>query len=340
MILLGTRGFFLCPTMSLPAEPLAFLPALSGALDALGLPFYLKNAAGRYEHVNAAAAALLGVESAQAAHGRSDGDMLSGPLAAALRAADQAARAQTGPCVSEHNFEFAGLRRDFTGVRIALGAGALLGVWLERSAQAHLAGELQQALAQLEEQQHANRSLRSEAEGRAQLDSAASRLVAREHFEERLLREIELASREHREFALVYVAVDALPEGRPPLGPAARAGVFEALGLLLSANTRSMDAPSRVDDERFAVLLSGVGLATAHARMEQLRRQCATQLVALGGQALRFSVSVGVSSFPHTANDQAGLLQAAEDALAEAKRRGGNHVALASIVLGASVFER
>ena len=33
-----------------------------------------------------------------------------------------------------------------------------------------------------------------------------------------------------------------------------------------------MDASCRYDDNRFAVLLSGVGLATAHARMEGLRR--------------------------------------------------------------------
>ena len=96
-------------------------------------------------------------------------------------------------------------------------------------------------------------------------------------------------------------------------------------------DTRAMDAACRYDDRRFAVLLSGVGLATAHARMEGLRRQCATQIVVLDGQELGFTVSMGVASFPHTAHSQDELVSSCDSALAEAKRRGGNHVTLASI---------
>jgi diguanylate cyclase (GGDEF)-like protein len=92
-----------------------------------------------------------------------------------------------------------------------------------------------------------------------------------------------------------------------------------------------MDASCRLEEDLFAVLLSGVGLATAHARMEGLRRQCATQIVMLNGRDLGFTVSMGVASFPHTAHTQEELLQAADAALAEARRRGGNHVTLASI---------
>jgi diguanylate cyclase (GGDEF)-like protein len=115
------------------------------------------------------------------------------------------------------------------------------------------------------------------------------------------------------------------------LGPAARTRILEALGRLLRSNTRAMDASCRLDDQRFAVLLSGVGLATAHSRMEGLRRQCATQIVMVDGREIGFSVSMGVASFPHTALNQDELLAASEFALAEARRRGGNHVTLASI---------
>jgi GGDEF domain-containing protein len=65
--------------------------------------------------------------------------------------------------------------------------------------------------------------------------------------------------------------------------------------------------------------------------MEGLRRQCATQIVVLDGQELGFSVSMGVASFPHTSHTQEDLLSACAAALAEAQRRGGNHVTLASI---------
>ena len=85
-----------------------------------------------------------------------------------------------------------------------------------------------------------------------------------------------------------------------------------------------------------SMLPTGVGLATAHSRMEGLRRQCATQIVALNGQALGFTVSMGVASFPHTAHTEDELLKAADTALQEARRRGGNHVTLASIRFGSA----
>jgi GGDEF domain-containing protein len=53
--------------------------------------------------------------------------------------------------------------------------------------------------------------------------------------------------------------------------------------------------------------------------------------VVLNGKDIGFRVSMGVASFPHTADSQEALIEAAERALSEAQRRGGNHVALASI---------
>ena len=103
-----------------------------------------------------------------------------------------------------------------------------------------------------------------------------------------------------------------------------------SLGSLTGRVTSRID---RLSERRFAVLLSGVGLATAHSRMESLRRRCATDIVVHEGRELRFTVAMGVASFPHTAHSQAELLEACGAALREAQRRGGNHVALAAIRL-------
>jgi len=140
-----------------------------------------------------------------------------------------------------------------------------------------------------------------------------------------------LSTREHREFAMVLIEIDHDSERVAALGSRAHDQVLEAMGRLLRGNTRAMDASCRLQGRRFAVLLSGVGLATAHSRMEGLRRQCATQIVVLDGEELGFTVSIGVASFPHTANSQNDLMTACESALGEAARRGGNTVALASI---------
>jgi diguanylate cyclase (GGDEF)-like protein len=173
--------------------------------------------------------------------------------------------------------------------------------------------------------------LRLEQKDQGLLRDRDSGLSSRGHFDEQLRREVDLSTREHREFALVFIEIDPATDKAQALGGPAQVRILEAMGRLLRGNTRAMDASCRLDEQRFAVLLSGVGLATAHARMEGLRRQCATQIVVLDGQDLRFSTSMGVASFPHTAHTQEELVVACQAALAEAQRRGGNHVTLASI---------
>jgi diguanylate cyclase (GGDEF)-like protein len=295
----------------------------------------IKDAAtGRYEHVNAAMATLLGASPAQVI-GRTDSELLDPTLATMLRAAEQTALAQPGALASDHRFELRGTRYDFSVLRLAVGpdeAGArrLCSVWTDQTAQKQRDAQLRTALEQLEQEQRTNEQLRRELKDQALRDTATG-LYTRTHFEDQLKREVDLSTREHREFAMVCVSLDPLPERVDALGDAARGRVFEALGRLLRGNTRAMDASCRFDDTRFMILLSGVGLATAHSRMEGLRRQCATQIVVMDGHELGFTVSMGVASFPHTAQSQDELLAACDKALSDAQRRGGNHVALASI---------
>ncbi len=318
------------------ADPVAFGGALLELLDRVEVLLAVKDAAhGRYLHVNRRMAELLDRPADQLV-GLSDADLLAPGPAATFRSAEQAALAQAAPTLSEHRLESRGLKREFSVTRVVVpradGAAAshLLSVWVENTASHQREQQLAQALLQIEAQQVAAEQLRSETQDQSLRDGATG-LYLRLHFDDQLRREVDLSSREHREFALVSIALDPASDAVRALGSEARTRVLEALGRLLRGNTRAMDASCRLDEDRFAVLLSGVGLATAHSRMEGLRRQCATQIVVLDGRDLGFTVSMGVASFPHTAHTEDELMGAAELALAEARKRGGNHVALASI---------
>ena len=292
-------------------------------------------ATGRYVHVNARMAAMLG-RSPSAIVGLTDADMMESGQWAPLRAADHSAAVQGTPQLSEHRIERADQRREFSVLRHVLAAadgGApryLCSVWTDLTANRTKDAQLQRALQQIESQQRAGEAVRREPPDGG-LRDVETGLYQRVHFDDQLRREVDLSSREHREFALVSITLDPLSPQVEAHGPQAHARVLEALGRLLRSNTRAMDASCRLGEDRFAVLLSGVGLATAHSRMEGLRRQCATQIVMLDGRELGFTVSMGVASFPHTALSQEELMRASGAALAEARRRGGNHVTLASI---------
>lgn len=289
-------------------------------------------ASGRYLQVDDAMAAFLD-RAAEQVIGHTDAQWFDGATASALRAAEQTALAQAAPLWSEHRLERHGQVREFRVLRLVQGAeiGAL---WIDCAAERQRQRQLQAALDQVEQLQRGNAELRRELADQALRDPATS-LYTRAHFEDQLRREADLSAREHREFALVLVELDPAAPDVQAAGEPARALVLEAVGRLLRSGTRAMDASCRLDDQRFAVLLSGVGLATAHARMEGLRRRCATQIVMLDGRELGFTVAMGVASFPHTAHTLPELMGACEAALAEARRRGGNHVTLASIRLEA-----
>ena len=289
---------------------------------------------GRYVHLNPAMAEFLRCPVGQAL-GRTDADLFDPALATALRAAEQTALAQGEALHSEHGFDWHGTRREFSVLRLASEPDAeqrrwLCSVWTDLAPERQREAQLRLALEQIEQQQRANDLLRRELADQAQRDPASG-LYRRANFEDQLHRETDLSTREHREFAIVFIEVDPPAAKVLALGETGEQRVFEAVGRLLRSGTRAMDASCRYDQRRFAVLLSGVGLATAHARMEGLRRKCATQIVVHDGQELGFSVAMGVASFPHTAQTQEALTAACEAALAEAQRRGGNHVTLAAI---------
>jgi diguanylate cyclase (GGDEF)-like protein/PAS domain S-box-containing protein len=307
-------------------ESLVYL--LQAACEQLPTGVYAKDAQGRYLFVNAAAAAVLG-HSVQDVLGHTDEELLDAEAAAVLKEGDDAARAQRLPLQREEKLT----SRDLVCTRMAVsldghGVG-LAGLWLDFSELRRAKAQLKHALDLLEQQRY-NEDLRQELKDQGVRD-ALTGVYNRRHFDEQLRREVDLSAREHREFALVAIQVDDHEDLRARHGQQAADRCLQALGQLLRGNTRAMDAPCRIGIDRFAVLLSGVGLATAYARMEGVRRQCEAQIVMQDGQDVRFTVSMGVASFPHSSDELPGLLRLAERALATAQQRGGNGVVLAAI---------
>ena len=310
--------------------PGALGQALLQLLGQLNAAWSIKDATtGRYLQLNGTMAELLGV-SIDEAVGRVDAELPDASAWLPLRAAEQYAATQSQAQTQQHHVELRGQLREFSVTRMALstvGADAphLLGsAWIEQTAHRQREQQLQLALRQLEQQAQAP-------EPAAAAAPEQSQVQLRAQFDDQLRRELDLSNREHREFALVSVALDPLSEELLRHGDVARQRIRQAVARLLRSNTRAMDAACQLDPSRFAILLSGVGLATAHSRIEGLRRQCATEIIAIDGQDLRFTVSMGVASYPHTAQDREALIDAADGALGQAQRRGGNHVALASI---------
>ncbi|MFG6449611.1 GGDEF domain-containing protein [Roseateles sp. BYS180W] len=310
---------------SLGAGQPAAAVALASLLEASGAAVSLKSLAdGRYEFASRHWCQMFEIDGA--AIGLDDVHIFSADDALMLRRAEQTCLARGGRTSNEHRMDWRGRRREWQVWRVPCGSDRVLSLWLELTESRRREDTLQRALQQVEAQHRQLEEMRRDAQVGTGRD-ALTGLYLRPHFEDQLLREIDLSQREHREFALVLLSLGVGAQS----SPGAVECLMEALGRTLRTNTRAMDLACRVGERHFAVLFSGVGLATAHARMEQLRRQFEQLLVVHEGKELRADLAIGVASFPHTTSDRATLLAASDAALAEAQRRGGSHVVLAPI---------
>lgn len=321
--------------MSSPAAPDPLGPAwplLEALADALGAVLWRKDAGGRYLRLNAAGARALGFATPEAACGLDDARLLAPALAERLAWA-----ARPGP-VRPRMLDLGppGTPAPYLGAQIRLDppaadGSAEIGLWLDARSQQQAEGALRQALGQIEALQAAHEQLSRAVQPFALAEEPVPGLHPPSQFEANLRRELDLSRREHREFALVLIEIDAeAPEG-PSIPAADRPRVLAALGRLLRGSTRAMDTPCRLADERHALLMSGCSLAAAHKRMEGFRRQCAGELVVVDGRVLRFSIAVGIAAYPTSHQEAPSLLDAAEAALRDARAGGGNQIALARI---------
>ena len=216
---------------------------------------------GRWIHVNPPMALFLRSTLADL-HGCLDSDHLDAGLVTALRAAEKTAQSHSEPLRSEHAFELHGQRHEYSVLRMVIRDPAesralMISVWHDLAPERKRQLQLQGALAQIEQQQQANDLLRREIADQA-LRDPASGLYRRAHFDDQLRREVDLSTREHREFAIVFIELDPHSSQARAQGALGQQRVLQSMGQLLRGGTRAMDASCRYDDRRFAVCFERV----------------------------------------------------------------------------------
>jgi diguanylate cyclase (GGDEF)-like protein len=155
-----------------------------------------------------------------------------------------------------------------------------------------------------------------------------TRLYNHRHFHTIVKAEIDRQRRAKGSFGIVMMDVDHFKHFNDTHGHPAGDTLLRDLASVLRENTRSTDFVGRYGGEEFAVLLLDVDLENALARAEKLRALISAYPFENGAtQPLgRLSVSMGVAIFPDDGNSMALVMEAADRALYEAKRRGRDRV--------------
>ncbi len=151
-------------------------------------------------------------------------------------------------------------------------------------------------------------------------------LFSAPYLTETCTRELHRAHRFKRSTALVLLDLDGLGEVNAAYGPQAGDAVIRGTAVVIRKATREYDLAARLAGGMYAVLLPETDLAQAQVVAERVRRSVADRRYEVPGsvEQARVTVSVGavVAAGPALLAEQ--LFEAAEVALAQAKRIGGN----------------
>lgn len=162
-----------------------------------------------------------------------------------------------------------------------------------------------------------------EVKDRFQREASTDRLTNlfdRAHFQAQLREEIERARRRNEQFTVIFLDVDDFKRINDDYGHRIGDESLKLVADALRSNIRQTDTVARQGGDEFTVLLAGAPLPEAENFFGRFREEVAEYSEhALG---FRFSLSAGAASFPSDAGDPDGLLEAADKAMYQAKRRG------------------
>lgn len=156
-------------------------------------------------------------------------------------------------------------------------------------------------------------------------------LFNRRYLEESLEREIGRAKRNQKSFCVVMMDVDHFKDFNDAHGHDAGDQALKETAALMEAQLRRTDVACRYGGEEFILILPEASLHDARQKAEALRQACHDLQISLGtGDTTHITLSLGVAAFPLHGSSGEALLQAADNALYQAKRKGRDQVVCAT----------
>ncbi|HEY1236995.1 MAG TPA: EAL domain-containing protein [Solirubrobacterales bacterium] len=159
----------------------------------------------------------------------------------------------------------------------------------------------------------------------ADLDSLTG-LIDRIGFEHALTRHVDYAARYGSGGSVIALGIDTFKYINETLGSGAGDELLVALGGLLKGRLRKTDILARVGGDAFGILVHGAERTKAVALAEALLERARKHAFVINGEALRITLSAGVTSLEERTVVGAELLAEAEAAMHAAKEAGRDRV--------------
>ncbi len=157
-------------------------------------------------------------------------------------------------------------------------------------------------------------------------------LKTRGYFEQQLELELKRSERKKTHFALLMIDIDYFKQLNDSYGHHAGDQVLRDVASILMKDMREVDTVARYGGEEFVLILPETGGPGAMLVAQRLRRVVEQARFFAGSPRAteHLTISIGVAVFDIDAQFKRDLVEAADAALYEAKRRGRNQVVLYS----------
>jgi diguanylate cyclase (GGDEF)-like protein len=166
---------------------------------------------------------------------------------------------------------------------------------------------------------------------------ALTGIANRRGFDERLQIELDRSSRYGPPCSLVMIDLDRFKTVNDRFGHRGGDQILRRAAALLDSEKRSGDLLARYGGEEFAAIFPHVDGQAALAWAERMSLRLAAERLVWGDIEMSITASFGVASMPSHARTASELVEAADRALYEAKRGGGNRAVVACSRNGAGL---
>lgn len=142
--------------------------------------------------------------------------------------------------------------------------------------------------------------------------------------------EIARARRDRQEFTLLFLDIDFFKQVNDGRGHWVGSRLLVELGKVLRLQVRACDYCFRYGGDEFIVLLGGAGADAAVGVAERIRRAVESKNFEVEGHQIKLTVSIGLAAYPTHAESASSLIQIADHAMYNGKRKSRNIVFVAS----------
>ena len=147
-------------------------------------------------------------------------------------------------------------------------------------------------------------------------------------FQDRLMQEIKKSNRTESPFAVLFIDLDRFKEINDTMGHDKGDRLLVEAARRINEHVRETDTVARLGGDEFTVILPQFGERLHLERITQNINRALIKAFDLGaGDTGYISASIGIAIYPDDANDMAGLLKHADQAMYIAKANGRNRFA-------------